>query len=58
MSATSICTGCHTGDFPEFDHYVDVNQIEDHEVPAAFGAWVSGKTGWDGGIQQVEGDTK
>jgi len=46
--------GCHTGDFADFDHYCDMHNITDDEVPAAFGAWLNEKTGWDGPQNKVE----
>ena len=42
------CPGCHRGDFPDFDHYMDANGLTNDEAPAAFGAWLNGTTGWDG----------
>lgn len=37
------CTGCHTGDFAEFDHYFDVMGFKDGEEGEAFGHWLAGR---------------
>jgi len=47
------CPGCHEGDFHEFDHFCDILDVQKHEVPHAFAAWL-GKTGWDGRYEQVK----
>lgn len=50
------CPGCHSGDFADFDHYVDVNHILPDDVPIAFAAWMNGVSGgkWDGECGPVE----
>ena len=55
MIDTTKCPGCHEGDFPDFDHYMDANGLTDDEAPAAFGAWLNGTTGWDGKQGKVSG---
>ena len=47
------CDGCHTGDLHEFDHFCDVLEVQPHEVPHAFAAWLSHKTSWDGRYEEV-----
>ena len=42
------CLGCHSGDFAAFDHFCDVLNVTDDEVPHAFAAWLGGTTTWDG----------
>lgn len=52
-----ICPGiCHKGDFADFDHYCDVNNISMKETPIAFGAWLHLMTGWDGDMKEYNGD--
>jgi len=41
------CPGCHDGDFPDFDHYVDVMGIPPERVPDAFAVWLAGAHGLD-----------
>lgn len=48
------CEGCHTGDFHEFDHFCDVLEVQQHELPHAFAAWLANKTTWDGKYTKVE----
>lgn len=48
------CPGCHDGDFPGFDHFCDVLEVTDEEVPHAFAAWLGGTTSWDGDYGPVE----
>ncbi len=49
--ATARCPGhCHRGDWADFDHYCDVNNIAMEDTPTAFAAWLhllSNGT-WDG----------
>lgn len=41
-----VCTtGCHTGDFADFDHFCDVTGVTTDETPAAFAVWLSGRSG-------------
>lgn len=44
------CPGpaCHGGDFPGFDHFCDALDVQDHELPHAFAAYLGGTTSWDG----------
>ena len=50
------CPGCHTGDFPGFDHFCDVLNVQDHEAGDAFAAYLSGTTKWDGQYGPVTDD--
>lgn len=49
------CPGpeCHNGDFAAFDHFCDALDVQDHEAPHAFAAWLGGKTEWDGEYRRV-----
>jgi hypothetical protein len=40
--------------FDDFDAFVEKHNIKDDELGAAFAAWMSGATGWDGDFQKVE----
>lgn len=41
-----VCTtGCHGGDFADFDHFCDALGVTQDEAPVAFGEWLSGRTG-------------
>ena len=42
------------GDFYEFDAFVAKHNIKDEELGAAFAAWMSGATEWDGDFEKVE----
>jgi hypothetical protein len=44
----ATCPGCHSGDFPDFDHYVEAKGLTPDEIGAGFGAWMNASTGWDG----------
>lgn len=37
------CPGwpCHGGDFPDFDHFVEMNGIAASDVPDAFATWMN-----------------
>lgn len=53
------CPGCHSGDFADFDHYCDVNDISMEDTPIAFAAWlhrISGGT-WDGDAGPVNDES-
>jgi hypothetical protein len=50
------CPGCHSGDFPDFDHYVETNRIPSHDWGDAFGAWLHHSTGWQGQTHRVDPD--
>lgn len=50
-----VCDGCHVGDFHEFDHFCDALDVQDHELPHAFAAWLGATTGWDGRYERVPG---
>ena len=41
---------------PDFDHYMDVNQIAQSDAPIAFAAWLNAMTDgdWDGEAHEVE----
>lgn len=49
------CTGpeCHGGDFAAFDHFADVLNVQEHELPHAFAAWLGGTIEWDGGYRRI-----
>jgi hypothetical protein len=49
-----VCPGCHTGDFADFDHFCDVLNVQDHELPHAFAAWLANRTDWDGRYEKVD----
>ncbi len=49
-------TGCHTSDVADFDHFCDTLDVQDHETPHAFAAWLGGRTGWDGRYEPVNPD--
>lgn len=51
-----VCVGCHAGDFPGFDHFCDVLNVRNNELPAAFAAWLGGTTSWDGEYGEVTDD--
>ena len=51
------CSGCHTGNFAEFDHFCDVLGVTDDEAPHAFAAWMGHKTSWDGDYERIENET-
>jgi hypothetical protein len=55
MSDPFTCPGpeCHDGQFAGFDHFCDVLDVEDHELPHAFAAYLSGTTEWDGDYRRV-----
>ena len=40
--------------FKDFDKYCLENNIQEHELGAAFGAWLNKTTGWDGKIEKVK----
>jgi len=40
--------------FDDFDEFVEKHNIKDDELGAAFAAWMSGATGWDGNFEKVE----
>ena len=40
--------------FDDFDAFVEKHGIKDDEICAAFAAWMSGATGWDGDFEKVE----
>lgn len=50
----SECPGCHGGDFADFDHFCDVNNIAMEDTPMAFAAFLNRKTGWDGEADRVD----
>ncbi|WP_372659850.1 hypothetical protein [Amycolatopsis kentuckyensis] len=52
-AADTVCPGCHSGDFPDFDHFVQARAIAPEDVGAAFGAWLNLTAGWDGDQDQV-----
>jgi len=41
-------------DFKEFDDFVEKHNIKSDELGAAFAAWMSGATGWNGDFEKVE----
>ena len=49
----ATCPGCHSGDFPDFDHYADAKGLTTAELGAGFGAWLNATTGWDGKQEEV-----
>jgi hypothetical protein len=50
---TEPCPGdCHSGDFADFDHYCDENNIPESDTHIAFAAWLNGRTGWDGDVEE------
>lgn len=51
---TNPCSGCHTGDFADFDHYCDANSIAMEDTGPALAAWLNLRTGWDGEASRVE----
>lgn len=48
MAEPFECPGCHGGDIPDFDHYMDVLDIPADRAPDAFAAWLAGTTDWQG----------
>lgn len=60
MSAvdTRPCPGCHGGDFADFDHYCNVNNIAMEDTPIAFAAWLNLKAGWDGDAELIPPSTR
>ena len=40
--------------FDDFDEFVEKYNIQPDELGAAFAAWMSGATGWDGDFGKVE----
>lgn len=51
-----VCTsGCHGGDFADFDHFCDVMQVKTDELGQAFAAWLNRTTGWDGKATRISG---
>jgi hypothetical protein len=40
--------------FEDFDRFCEKHNIQDHELGAAFAAWMNGATGWDGDFHKVE----
>lgn len=40
-------------DLTDFDRYCEEHDIQDDELPAAFGAFLHEKTGWDGTIERL-----
>lgn len=61
MSATADpfnCPGCHSGDFPGFDHYCDVLEVPMDKSGQAFAAYLAGRFDWRGecGPMEVEVD--
>ena len=36
-------TGCHSGDFADFDHYCETQGFADGEQGEAFGHWLAGR---------------
>ncbi len=53
MSDAFNCTGCHSGPFAEFDHFCDVLEVKNDELPQAFAAWLGDKYDWDGEYEKV-----
>lgn len=53
MADPFVCDGCHGGDFADFDHFCDALDVQDHELPQAFAAWLGHTTGWDGRYAEV-----
>jgi hypothetical protein len=49
----AFCPGCHTGDFPDFDHYAEKKQLKPEELGQGFAAWLNATTGWDGKAEAV-----
>ena len=48
-----VCDGCHSGDFPGFDHFCDALNVKTEELGPAFAAWLGGTTDWDGDYEEV-----
>ena len=42
-----------TNPFDDFDRYCLENNIQEHELGAAFGAWLNKTSGWDGLMERV-----
>lgn len=49
-----VCTGCHSGDFADFDHFCDALDVTTEELPHAFAAWLGHRTGWDGRYEEIK----
>jgi hypothetical protein len=47
-------TGCHTGSFADFDHFCDVMNVTEDELPEAFAAWLGRRFDWDGRYERIE----
>lgn len=41
------CTGCHTGVFAYFNHFLDKNDIPDDSIAGAFAYWLQTAAHWD-----------
>lgn len=54
MSDPFACPGCHDGDFPDFDHFVDAMGVTEDELGVAFAAWLAGVSEWDGEVLKIE----
>ena len=48
------CSGCHVGDFADFDHYCDMMGVPTEKTPQAFAAWLAESKDWKGEFGPVE----
>ncbi|GAB2969334.1 hypothetical protein GCM10017788_19300 [Amycolatopsis acidiphila] len=50
------CPRCHGGDFPDLDHYIEVNHIALSDYGPAFAAWLHLTSGrrWDGDERRTD----
>lgn len=53
-SPTMFCrAGCHYGDFADFDHYVDLNNIPDEQLGEAFADYLRLEHNWAGWTRRI-----
>jgi hypothetical protein len=46
--------GCHFGDIPDVDHYMDANRIPMERAGEAFAAYLTLEQGWNGAIRRID----
>jgi hypothetical protein len=55
VNQSAFCgAGCHFGDLPDFDHYLDIRRIPLDRAGESFADYLTLAHGWDGQFRRVD----